>query len=90
MKQDTTEWARELSYNLKFDHSTKWYMHDPKSVLENETCKLLRDFEIQTVHLIPTRRLDLMIVNKKENLPNSELCRPGRPQSENQRKRKER
>ena len=32
------------------------YMHKPKSVLENEMHKVLWNFEIQTVHLIPARR----------------------------------
>ena len=39
----------------------------------------------------PGQKPELVIVNsKKENLPNSGLCRPGRPQSEDERKRKER
>ena len=42
----------------------KWYMHNPASVLENETHKLLRDFDLQTDHLISARRPDLI---KKEN-----------------------
>ena len=49
-------------------------MHNPGYALENGTYKILRDFEIQTDHLISARRPDLMIVNKKkknENLPNS-------------------
>ena len=25
----------ELSKNLKFDHTNKWYMHNPESVLKN-------------------------------------------------------
>ena len=55
-------------------------MHNPESVMENETHKLLWDFEIKTDHLISARRPDLKIVNKKrkkkeENLPNNELCR---------------
>ena len=29
----------ELCKKLKFDHSTKWYMHKPESILENETQK---------------------------------------------------
>ena len=41
-------------------------MHNPAPVLENATHKLLWDFNIQTYHLIPARRLDLMILNKKE------------------------
>ena len=53
-------------------------MHNPASVLENATHKLLWDFNIQTDHLIPARRPDLIIINKKkENLQNSRLCCPG-------------
>ena len=44
-------------------------MHKPEFVLENETHKILLNFEIQTDHLISARRADLMIVYKKENLP---------------------
>ena len=36
----------ELCKKLKFDHKSKWYMHNPESVLKNETYKLLCDFEI--------------------------------------------
>ena len=50
---------------LKFDHTNKWYMHNPASVLKNETHKLLWDFEIQTDHLISVRRPDLIIIRKK-------------------------
>ena len=50
----------------KFDHTNKWYMQNPESVLENETYKLLWDFEIQTDPLISARRPDLVIVNKKK------------------------
>ena len=41
-------------------------MHNPESVLENETQKLLWDFDIQTGHLTLARRTDLLIVNKKK------------------------
>ena len=41
-------------------------MRDPESVLENETHKLLWDFEIKTDHLILARRPGLVIINKKE------------------------
>ena len=40
-------------------------MHNPDSVVENETYKVLWDFETQTGHLISARRLDPVIVNKK-------------------------
>ncbi len=48
------------------DHTNKWYMHNPAPVLENDTHKLLWDFNIQTDHLIPARRPDLIIINKKQ------------------------
>ena len=44
----------------------KWYMLDPASVLENDTHKLLWDFEIQTDHLISARRPDLIKINNKK------------------------
>ena len=52
----------------------KWYMHNPESVLENETHKLLWDFERQTNHLILVRTRtseSQQKKKKKENLPNS-------------------
>ena len=45
----------ELCKKLKFDHTNKWYIHSPVSVLGNETHKLLWDFEIPTDHLISAR-----------------------------------
>ena len=41
-------------------------MHNPESVQENETHKLLWGSVIQTDHLISTRRPDLIIIKKKE------------------------
>ena len=58
----------ELCKKLKFDHTNKWYMHTPASVLENETHKLLWDFEKQTDHKFSAKQSDLMIVNKKKGL----------------------
>ena len=66
----------EMCKKFKFDHANKWYMHNPAPVLENDTHKLLWDFNIQTDHLISARRPDLIIINnkkkkkKKENLQN--------------------
>ena len=57
----------ELCKKLKFDHTNKWYMHNPASVLENDTHKLLWDFGIQTDYLISARRPGLIIIiDKKE------------------------
>ena len=58
--------AWELGNKLKFDHTNKWYMHNPASVLENDTHKLRWDFDIQADNLILARRPDLIIINKKK------------------------
>ena len=41
-------------------------MHNPGPVLENNTHKLLWDFDIYTNHLISARRRNLIIINKKK------------------------
>ena len=51
---------------FKFDHTNKWYMNKSAPVLQNDTHKLLCDFNIQTDHLIPARRPDLIVINKKK------------------------
>ena len=43
-------------------------MHNPAYVLENDTHKLLWDFDIQTDHLISARRPDLIIINTKKRI----------------------
>ena len=45
-------------------------MHNEESVLENETHRLLSDFDIKTNHLISVRRLDLIIIITKRRLQN--------------------
>ena len=57
-----------------------------ESVLEDETHKILWNFEIQMDHLLPSRRPDLVIINMKEK---SGLCHPSWSQSEKQRKWRE-
>ena len=56
----------EMCKKFKFDHTNKWYMHNPAPALENDSHKLLWYFNIQTDHLIPARRPDLIIINKKK------------------------
>ena len=56
----------EMCKKLKFDHTNKWYLHNPASVLENDTHELLWDLNIQTDHLIWARRLDFILINKKK------------------------
>ena len=41
-------------------------MLKPESIVENETHKIIWNFEIQIDHLIPARRPDLAIVNQKK------------------------
>ena len=65
------DWVGKVIYwkmckKFKFDHANKWYIHNPASVLENDTHKLLWDFHIQTDHQISVRRPDLIIINKKK------------------------
>ena len=58
----------EMCKKFKFDHMNKWYMHNPASVLENDTHQLQWDFDIQTDHLISVRRSDLIIIYKKKRI----------------------
>ena len=56
----------DMCKKFKFDHTNKWYMHNPTPVLKNDSHKLQWDFDIQTDHLIPARRPDLIIINNKK------------------------
>ena len=44
-------------------------MHNPESVLENETQKIIYDFELHTDYLTIARRPDQVIVNKNKREP---------------------
>ena len=59
---------REMCKKFKFEHANNWYMHNSAPVLENDTHKLLWDFDIQMDHLISARRPDLIIINKKKKV----------------------
>ena len=67
----------EMCKKLKFDHPNKWNMHNPRPVQENDTHKLLWDFDTQTDHLISARRRDLIIINQKKNLQKCGICCTG-------------
>ena len=74
-------------------------MYKIVSVLENEKHNSLCDFDIQTDHQIPVRKLHLEIINNNNNNNNKKqtkdnllyriIFHPGGLQSENQRKWKE-
>ena len=59
----------ELCKKIKFDLTNKWFIPNPESFLENETQKILWDFEIQTDHLLSVRRPGLVIVKKNLVIP---------------------
>ena len=50
-------------------------MNNPESVQENETYKILWNFEIQTDHLIFARRPHLAIVKNKKKTKKQKNCR---------------
>ena len=69
----------EMCKKSKFDHANKLYMHNPAPVHENDTHKLLWDFDIHTDHLSLVRRPDLIIINnkkKKKKICDCRLCCP--------------
>ena len=57
-------------------------MHKPEFVLENETHKILKDFEIQTDQQIMTRKTDMVLFNKEKK---NGFCRYGGIKRENKR-----
>ena len=63
-------------------------MHKLESDPEDATYKILWNLEVQTNHLNPSRRPDLVIINKKKPYLPILCCLDG-AESENQRKRKE-
>ena len=59
----------ELCKKFEIDQTKKWYMHNSETVGENETHKVLWDFEMRTDHRISARWPGLVIVNKKRTCP---------------------
>ena len=51
---------------LKSNHTNKWFTNNPAPVIENDTHKLLWDFDIHTDRLVSARRPDLIIISKKK------------------------
>ena len=59
-------WEIYRKYRVKVKE--KWYKHKPDVVMENDKCKILWDFTIQTDHEIYGRRPDVIVVQKDKNL----------------------
>ena len=54
----------ELCRKYGLAASERWYEHQPVTVTENDSCKLLSDFSIQTDHVIQARRPDVILIDK--------------------------
>ena len=73
---------RKLCKKMKFTLTTKRYKHKPESKQENETHKILLDFEMQTDCLVFDRRPDNVLIDKKGNLLSYRFFDAIAPQSE--------
>ena len=62
--------AKKVHWNIckknRLKHREKWYEHVPEGAVENEQIKVLWDINIQCDNLIEVRRLDLIVIDKKE------------------------
>ena len=80
----------KLCKKMKFNHTDKLYMHNSETVLENETYKILWDFEIQMDHR------DLGQMTRLTDSQKKYICRivnivvPGIPMGMIEKHRKER
>ena len=54
----------QLCEKLGFNRARLWYEHEPESVVENKSSKILWDFIIQCDHMIEVRRPDISVVDK--------------------------
>ena len=43
-------------------------MHKPESILDDETNRIVKDFEIRMDHIIPASRQDLLLIKKEKEL----------------------
>ena len=58
----------DLGKKCKLDHTKKWYLHNPESIVENETYKHFWKLDIQTDHLILARIPYQIIIQKKKRI----------------------
>ena len=67
----------EMCKKFKSDHTNKWYTHNPAAAVENDTHKLLWDFDIHSDHLISASRPDFIVINdkKKEKKKEREIAK---------------
>ena len=64
--------ARILHWKLcekwGFERAERWYEHKPEFVLENDECKMLWDFPIQTDKKMKHNKSDITVVDKKNHM----------------------
>lgn len=79
-----TRWKKQYTgKQLNLEHQDKWYKYKPVAVFGSENYKILWNMNIQTDKPIQARRLDVIIVSKKENiLLDHKFCRSSSSQGE--------
>ena len=55
-----------LCKKVEIECEDKWFSHQPEPVLENDKCKILWDFAIQTDKKIEHRRPDIVVIDKEK------------------------
>ena len=55
----------KVAENYNFEVKDNWYVHEHKSVAENELYKVLWNFNIQADYIIKSWTPDLVVVDKK-------------------------
>ena len=55
-----------LCSKFEIECENKWFSHQPESVLENDICKILWDFAIQTDKEIEHRKPDIVVIDKEK------------------------
>ena len=63
---------------LAFNRARLWYEHEPESVVQNKNLKILWDFFKLYDHMIETKRLNIVVVDKvKKNTMIIDAAIPG-------------
>ena len=57
----------EICKKYDIEVNKNWFEHKPEKVTENNYCKILWDFNIQTDHIIEARRPDLVLLDRMVN-----------------------
>ena len=61
-------WSKDPLRKYGIEVKEKWYEHKLGVVMENDKCKILWDFTVQTGREIYGKRPDVIVVQKDKNL----------------------